>query len=158
MLSCRLELKWSVIYTLFLFIWMFFEVQMGWHNALIAQHHIYTMFFYLPAALLYYLALTDKRNNFYGGIMTYRQGFTTGLIITVFIALLAAPAQYIISTYITPDYFENVKTYAITHGKATLEEAESLFNLRSYMIQSVVGALVLGFLFSALLPLFAKRN
>ncbi|PHQ28243.1 DUF4199 domain-containing protein [Leeuwenhoekiella nanhaiensis] len=158
MISFRLEFKWAVIYTFFLFIWMIFEVQMGWHDALIAQHHLYTLFFYIPAALIYYLALTDKRNNFYGGIMSYRQGFLAGLVITLCIALLAAPAQYIISTWITPDYFENVKAYAVQAGKTTPEEAEAFFNLKSYMIQSVAGSLAIGLLFSAVLPLLVKRK
>ncbi|MAW97133.1 MULTISPECIES: DUF4199 domain-containing protein [unclassified Leeuwenhoekiella] len=158
MISFRLEFKWAVIYTLFLFIWMIFEVWMGWHDKHIARHHIYTLFFYIPAALIYYLALTDKRNNFYGGIMTYKQGFVAGLIITLFIALLAAPAQYIISTYITPDYFENVKAYAVEKEKTTIEEAEEFFNLKSYMIQSVVAAIISGLLFTTLLGLFVKRK
>lgn len=158
MLSFRLEFKWAVIYTLFLFIWMIFEVQMGWHDELIAKHHLYTLLFYIPAAFIYYLALTDKRNNFYGGIMTYRQGFIAGITITVFIALLAAPAQYIISTFITPDYFENVRAFAVENGNTTFEEAEAFFNLSSYMIQSVVGSLAIGLIFSALFPLLVKRK
>ncbi|WP_442844764.1 DUF4199 domain-containing protein [Leeuwenhoekiella sp. H156] len=158
MFSYRLELKWAVIYTFFLFIWMIFEVQMGWHDEGIAQQHIYTLFILIPATLIYYLALTDKRNNFYGGIMSYRQGFLAGLVITLCIAVLAAPAQYIISTWITPDYFENVKEYAVQTGKTTPEEADALFNLKSYMIQAVAGSLAVGLIFSALLPLLVKRK
>ena len=158
MKNCRLELKWAVIYTLFLLVWMVFERLMGWHDVHIAKHHLYTLLIYLPTALVYYLALSDKRNNFYGGIITFKQAFICGLVLTIFIAFLAIPAQYIISTYITTQYFENVIAYAVQSGKATPEEAASFFNLQSYMIQAVAGSLAFGLVLSALISIFVRRK
>jgi len=154
----QLELKWAAIYTVFLLVWMIFERLMGWHDAHIDRHHIYTLIFYIPAAVLYYCALSDKRNNFYGGIISFQQAFISGFIFTVFIAVLAAPAQYIISTFITPYYFENVIAYAIETGKTSPEEAEGFFNLQSYIIQAVVSSLTFGLVFSALVALVVKRK
>ena len=131
---------------------------MGWHDTHIDKHHVYTMLFYIPAIVLYYFALSDKRNNFYGGIITFKQAFVSGLMLTVFISLLAAPAQYLISTFITPHYFENVIAYAVKSGKTSPEEAQSFFNLQSYMLQSVAGSLAFGLVLSALAALFVKRN
>ena len=154
----RLELKWAVIYTIFLLVWMIFERLMGWHDEHIAMHHIYTLLFYIPAVVFYYFALRDKRNNFYGGIISFQQAFISGLIFTAFIAVLAAPAQYIISTFITPYYFKNVIAYAIETGKTSPEEAETFFNLQSYIIQSVVSSLTFGLVLSALVALAVKRK
>ena len=158
MKNFRLELKWAVIYTLTLLLWMVFELLMGWHDEHIDMHHIYTMLFYIPSIILYYFALSDKRNNFYGGIITFKQAFLSGLILSVFIALLAAPAQYITSTYITPQYFDNVIAYAVESGKIAPDEAASFFNLKSYMIQSVAGSLAFGLVLSALVAFFVKRK
>ena len=158
MTSFRLEFKWAVIYTATLLVWITFERILGWHDAYIDKHHIYTLFFYIPAILLYYLALTDKRNNFYGGIITYRQAFISGLILAVFISLLAVPAQYVIHTVISPSYFENITAFAIENGKATPAEALDFFNLRSYIIQAVVASIFTGVIFSAILALFVKRK
>ncbi|MDP5045018.1 MAG: DUF4199 domain-containing protein [Leeuwenhoekiella sp.] len=158
MINPRLELKWASIYILFLFLWMGFERFAGWHDQLIDRHHIYTLLFYIPAIGIYFIALIDKRNNFYGGIITYKQSFLTGLVLTILITILAIPAQYIISTYISPHYFENVIKYAVTSGKATLEEANEFFNLKSYIIQAVVGSLVFGILISSIVSVFIRRK
>ena len=154
----RLEFKWAVIYTMFLLVWMIFERLMGWHDTHIDKHHLYTLLFYIPAMALYYFAMTDKRNNYYGGIITFQQAFLSGLILTAFITFLAAPAQYIISTFITPYYFDNVITYAVNSGKTTPEEAQAFFNLQSYCIQAVVSSLAFGLVLSALVALLVKRK
>ena len=153
-----LELKWAVLYTLFLLVWMIFERLMGWHDVLIEKHHLYTLLFYFPAIAIYFIALTDKRNNFYGGIISYKNAFVSGLILTAFITIFAAPAQYIISTYITPDYFSNIQKYAVLSGKATLEEAQEFFSLKSYIIQSVAGSLFFGIVITSIVSLFVKRK
>ena len=66
--------------------------------------------------------------------------------------------QYIISTFITPYYFKNVIAYAIETGKTSPEEAETFFNLQSYIIQSVVSSLTFGLVLSALVALAVKRK
>ena len=154
----RLELKWAFIYTIFLLVWMCVERFLGWHDEKIDEHHLYTLFFYLPAIAIYFIALIDKRNNFYGGIITYKQAFISGLILTLFIAILAIPAQFIISEVISPYYFENVIKYAVSSGIASPEEAKELFNLKRYLIQSVVSSLAFGFVITALVSAFIKRK
>lgn len=153
-----IEIKWGVIFTLVALLWMVFEKAMGWHDVLIAKHAIYTNFFGILAVLIFILALRDKKANFYNGIMTWRQGFVAGLIVTIVITILSPLSQFITSTYITPDYFENVIAYSTETKVMTTEQAEAYFNLKSYIIQAAFGALVMGVVTSAVVAWFLKTK
>ncbi len=158
MKNLKIEFKWAIIFVITTLIWMTLEKLVGLHDEHIAQHPIYTNLFAIPAIIMYVLALRDKRNNFYEGTMTYQQGFVTGLIMTVIIAVLSPLAQYIVSTVITPEYFPNAIRYAVNEGLLSQEQAEAQFNLQSYMIQGVIGALIMGVLTSAIVALFVRRR
>lgn len=158
MKNIKIEIKWALIFTLSMLAWMFFEKSMGWHDEKIADHATYTNFFAIPAILVYVLALLDKKKNFYSGVMSYKQGVISGLIITVIVTVLSPLAQYITSTIITPDYFPNVIEYAVSSGKMTQADAEAYFNINSYMIQSVIGALVMGLVTSLIVAIFVKSK
>jgi len=156
--NIKIEIKWALIFILSMLAWMFFEKSMGWHNEKIADHATYTNFFAIPAILVYVFALLDKKKNFYSGVMSYKQGVISGLIITAIVTVLSPLAQYITSTVITPDYFPNVIEYAVSSGKMTQADAEAYFNINSYMIQSVIGALVMGLVTSLIVAIFVKSK
>lgn len=158
MKNIKIEIKWALIFILSMLAWMFFEKSMGWHDEKIADHATYTNFFAIPAILVYVYALLDKKKNFYSGVMSYKQGVISGLIITVIVTVLSPLAQYITSTIITPDYFPNVIEYAVSSGKMTQADAEAYFNINSYMIQSVIGALVMGLVTSLIVAIFVKSK
>ena len=61
MKSKLIEIKWAIIFTIIALLWMMFEKSMGWHDALIAKHALYTNWFGLIAILVYIVALLDKR-------------------------------------------------------------------------------------------------
>ncbi len=138
--------------------WVALEKALGWHDEKIEVHATYTNFYAVVAIAIYVFALIDKKKNFYHGKMDYRQGFMTGLILTLFITLLSPFTQYLTSTVITPDYFSNVITYAVASGNMSQEEAENYFNLKNYLFQSVVGALVMGLLTSAGVAFFVRTK
>lgn len=153
-----IEIKWGVIFTVIGLLWMIFEKAMGWHDVLIAKHAIYTNFFGILAVLIFILAVRDKKINFYNGIMTWRQGFVSGLIVTIVITVLSPLSQFISSTYITPDYFNNVIAYSVESNMMKQEQAEAYFNLKSYIIQAAFGALVMGVVTSAVVAWFLKTK
>ncbi len=153
-----IEIKWGIIFTIISLIWMFFEKGMGWHDENIAQHAIYTNLFAIVAIVLYVVALLDKRKNFYHGKMTWSQGFISGIVISIVVAVLSPLAQYITHKFITPDYFPNVIDYSVQSGAMTREAAEEYFNLTSYIIQSFFFALVVGVVTSAIVAFFVKRK
>jgi hypothetical protein len=154
-----IEIKWAFIFIVMSLLWMVLERAVGLHDVHLDKHLYLTNLFIIPAVWVYVLALKDKKNNFFGGKMNYKQGFISGLIITVIVALFSPFTQWIISTVITPHYFENVIKLSVETGYLkTVEEAEAQFNLSNYMKQSAIGALVMGLVTSAVVAFFVKTK
>ncbi len=153
-----IELKWALIFTFALLCWMLLEKTLGWHEEQIANHQWLTLFFTPFAILLYLLALREKRRRVYGGKMTWLQGFISGAILTLFIALLSPLTQYITHNYITTEYFNNVIEYSVTNELMTRTRANEYFNINSYIWQSLFGALGLGILTAALVAIFVRKK
>lgn len=158
MKNFKTEIKWGLIFTVSGLLWMVLEKALGWHDEHIDKHAIYTNFFAIIAIVIYVFALKDKRDNVLGGKMTWQQGFVSGMIISLVVALLSPLSQYLTHKIITPSYFENVINYTVENGAMTLENAKAYFNLSSYMIQSAVFALGIGILTSAIVALFMRKS
>ena len=98
MKKIKIEIKWAIIFTIMVLVWMFMEKLTGLHSDHIDKHPIYTNFIFIPTIVIYVLALLDKRKNDYNGIMTYKQGFISGLTITLIVTILSPffpiPKQY----------------------------------------------------------------
>ena len=158
MKNYAIEIKWGIIFFVVSLLWMYFEKAMGWHDALISQHAIYTNFFGLFAVAIYLFAIYDKRKNYFQGKMTWKQGFVSGVILTVVVAILSPLGQYITHEFITPNFFDNMITHTTENSRMQKEDAEAYFNLQSYIIQSVAGALMMGVVTSAIVALILKRK
>lgn len=156
--SIKIELKWALTFVGATLLWMIMERVVGLHDEHIGQHAIYTNFFAIPAIAVYVFALLDKRKNFYQGAMTYKQGFISGAIITLIVTLFTPATQYIVSTFITPEYFPSVIEYSVREGKMTREDAENYFNMKSYIVQGLVGAPVMGLLTTAIAAYFTRKR
>lgn len=155
----KLEIKWAFIFIAMSLLWMIIEKLTGLHSTHIDKHMYLTNLFAIPAILIYILALKDKKKKDYLGRMSYKQGLVSGLIITVIVAIFAPLTQWITSTIITPEYFPNVIAYSVESGyHKSIEEAEAYFNLSNYIQQSVIGALIMGVLTSAIVAIFLKSK
>ncbi|SMO79159.1 DUF4199 domain-containing protein [Gracilimonas mengyeensis] len=154
----KTELKWGLIFAGSTLIWMLLERVTGLHDEHISQHMLYTNLFAIVAITLYVLALRDKRENDLGGDMTYKQGFISGLIITVIVTVLSPLTQYLSATFIAPDYFQNMIEFSVQEGYMAEEDASNYFSLSNYVKQSIIGAFVLGVLTSAIVAFFTKSN
>jgi len=153
-----IEIKWGVIFILVSLAWMVMERALGWHDENIADHATYTNLFAIVAITIYVFALRDKKNNFYQGKMTYKQGFISGVILTLVVTIVTPLSQYITSTIITPNYFTNMINYSVETQGFTQEEAEEYFNLQNYIIQSTIFALIVGIITSAVVAIFIKSK
>ncbi len=158
MKSIKIEIKWALLFSLMMLLWMLLEKTAGLHGRYIDKHAIFTNFVAIPAIAMYALALLDKRKNAYNGVMSYRQGVISGLILTAIITVLSPLTQYITSTFITPDYFSNVIAYAVRTGKMTQEAAEAYFNLKSYLIQVLIGTPIMGIITTLVVALFTRKK
>mgnify|MGYP000582325890 FL=1 len=155
----KIELKWAMIFIGMTLLWMVLEKMLGLHSTHIDKHMYLTNLFAIPAILIYVLGLKDKKKEYYKGEMTYKQGFLTGLIITIIVTLFAPLTQWIISTIITPEYFPNVIAHSVETGyHNSLEEAEAYFNLKSYILQATVGTFIMGVVTSAIVAFFVRTK
>lgn len=158
MKNFKIEFKWAITFIIAQLAWMYLEKATGLHDEHVAKHLIYTNLFAVIAISVYILALRDKKIHFFNGTMSWKQGFISGIVISAIIAGLSPLSQYIISTYITPDYFENIIAYSVENGKMTSENAQAYFNLKSYMMQSASGALAMGVVTAAIVAIFLKSK
>src|SRR3546814_16706793 len=109
MKNIKIEIKWAIIFLIVTFVWMFMEKLIGLHDQYIKQHEIITNLFAIPAIAIYAFALLNKRKKFYNGVMTYKQGFMSGLIITIIFTVLEPIKQYIVSVFISTGHFISEK-------------------------------------------------
>ena len=155
----KTEFKWAIIFAVVALLWMVLEKLVGLHDEHIDKHLYLTNLFIIPAIIVYVLALKDKKNNDFGGQMSYKQGLISGVIITLIITTLSPLTQWITSTIITPEYFPNVIQHSVKTGfHSSLEEAEAYFNLQNYIIQGLIGGSIMGVITSAIVAFFVKSK
>ena len=153
-----IEFKWGIQFSILALVWMILENSVGLHDQYIAKQAIYTNLFGIVAVAIYFLALRDKKKNYYAGNMDWKQGFISGLILSFMIALLSPLVQYITYTYITPDFITNIKAYAVLHKVQTPQQAEIFFSMKSYILQGIFGALSMGVITAAMVALIVKNK
>lgn len=158
MAKFKTEIKWGLIFVLMTLTWVLLERLAGFHDARIDKHYVITMLIFFPAVTVYFLALLDKRKNDLGGFMSYKQGVITGLIITAVVTVVSPLTQFVVSTIITPDFFDNMIAHTVEHGHKAQEEAEAYFNLRSYIVKGLIGAPVMGTVTTLILAIFTRRS
>lgn len=158
MKSLKVEIKWALLFILMQLAWITTEKLAGFHDERIDQHAIVTNFIAIPSILLYVLALLEKRRNVYDGKMTYVQGLFTGLWMTLLVSILAPLSQYITSTYITPDYFNNMIAHSVSTDQMSQSEAEAFFNLKNYTIIVLYSTPVMGIITSLIVAVFTRRK
>ncbi len=154
----KIEIKWALTFIIVGFIWMFLERLLGLHGEHISKHETYTNFIAVPVIVIYVLALLDKRKKYYSGIMTYKQGFISGLIITLIVTLLIPLSQYITATIITPNYFSNAIKYTVEKGTMTQEAALNYFDNSNYIVLGIIGTSFMGILTSSIVAIFTKKK
>ena len=155
----KIELKWAVIFSIMVLLWMVLEKAVGLHDRYLDYHLYLTNLFAIPAIIVMVLALKDKKKSFYHGKMTYKEGLISGIVLSVFIALISPVTQWITSYVITPDYFPNVIKRSVELGYyKTTAEAEAQFNYTNYAIQGAIGALIMGIITTAIAMIFIRSK
>jgi hypothetical protein len=158
MAKFKIEIKWGVIFVIMSLGWMLLERLAGLHSEHIDKHALYTNFIAIPAIAVYVFGLLDKRKNDYNGVMNYREGFLSGLIITLVVTLFVPVTQYITLNLITPDFFPNMIEYVTQNDMMTRDAAENYFNTQIYMMQGLIGAPLMGVLTSAVVAIFTRKS
>ncbi|MCK6605287.1 MAG: DUF4199 domain-containing protein [Ignavibacteriaceae bacterium] len=158
MQKIKTELKWALIFVGMTLAWMVLEKVTGMTSTNIDKHYIFTNFIAIPAIAVYVFALLDKKKTDFGGNMSYKQGFISGLIITAIVTILSPLTQYITSVIIVPEYFPNIIRHSVATGLMKQADAEAYFNLQSYIIQGLIGAPIMGLITTAIVAIFTRSK
>jgi hypothetical protein len=154
----KIEIKWAIIFTFATLLWMLFEKIMGLHSDKIADHATVSNFFGIVAIVVYVFALLDKRNSTYAGFMTWKQGFLSGVVLSLFVSVLSLLATLVGHMVISPEYFPNVIAYTVESEQFTRQEAEEYFTMTNYLIQSAIFSFVVGVVTAAIVSLFVQKK
>ena len=158
MANYRIEIRYAVLITLLMLLWLCLEFMVGLHEEPLIKFHPYvTMFALIIPIVSVRLALRDKLEML-NGKMSFKQAFITGFLIAFFAAVLAVPGQVIFHKMVNPDFFDNMIDYAANRA-GTLQmdmtkarqDAEMYFNLTSYIVQAGLGTLVFGTLIATIM-------
>ncbi len=155
--TIKTELKWALLFTAMMLVWMTGERLFGLHDFHLDWHAIVTNFVAVPAITMYVFALRAKRKTMPEQKMTYLQGLKSGALLSLLIAALTPVTQYISLTWISPYYFENVINYSVALEMMDEASAREYFNLSNYIIQGSIGALIMGLITSAIVAVFIRR-
>ncbi|MEK8179582.1 DUF4199 domain-containing protein [Flavobacterium buctense] len=162
MKNYSIEVKWTLRFILLVLAWSIGEKFIGLHDQHIDQYALYTNLFALPAFLFYYLGLKEKKKYVYHNDMTWTQGFVSGVALSFFITILMPLAQFVIYKSITPHFFDTIIEYKtkspLLTRHITIKDAQSYFNLKSYIIQSIFNSLSLGITTGAIVSLFLRTK
>jgi hypothetical protein len=157
--NIKIEIKWTIIFSVMGLFWMLLEKICGLHSTYIDYHLYLTNLFAIPAIWVMVLALKDKKARYYNGNITYREGLISGIILSALIAAFSPITQWITSYIITPEYFPNVIKRSVELGYyKTVNEAEANFNYKNYAIQGAIGAFVMGLITTLIAMIFVKSK
>lgn len=159
MFSIKTEIKWAILFSVMTLIWMLLEKLSGLHGQYIDYHLYLTNLYAIPAIWLMVLALKEKKRIAYNGQINYLQGLKSGIVLSIFIALLSPLTQWITSYVITPEYFPNVIKRSVEIGYfKTTAEAEANFNYANYAKQGAIAAFVMGLITTAIAMVFIRTK
>lgn len=153
----RIEFRWAIYYTFLSILWFQLEKSLGFHDQNIDNQPYITNLFYVIIFIIYIFALIDKKKNYFKGVMTWQQGLISGVVLSVLAMILSPFAIYFKLKYINPNFFEQMIKASISRG-IKLENAEALFNMKSYITLGVVDCLSFGIIFAALASAITKSK
>ena len=159
MTNIKIEIKWAIIFSIIGLIWMLLEKLCGLHGKYIDYHMYLTNLYVIPAIWVMVLALNDKKIKFFNGQMTYKQGFLSGVILSILIAFISPLTQWITIYIISPDYFPNVIKRSLELGYyQTVKDAKANFNYSNFAFQGVIGSLFMGIVSTAIVMIFIRSK
>lgn len=150
--------KFALIFVVLSFIWNCAEYAMGLHDDHINIHpYFVTPFFLIMTAVIYYFALSSKRDENKGSI-TFSQLFLAGLVLTIFILILNPVFLYIFYKFINPEFFNSYIAYDTLSGKMSIQEASDYYNMRNFILRGSIYRFIIGIVATVIIYFFMKRT
>jgi hypothetical protein len=159
------ELRFAFYIAALSFIWLMLEYAVGLHDVYIEYQPVVSMLAVVIPVGFLFLGMRRKRDVDHDGVASWRQLFKTGMIITVFTALMLLPLQLVFHYFINPRFFDAMIQQAADRALANNRdpaqaqaEAAAYFNIKSYLLQSAIGILLFGTLLSVIYSFVLRRK
>lgn len=149
----KVEIKWSLIFAVVYFLWLFLEKYLGYHSEKALHEQIFNLLFVPIFILIYFLALKEKKKEILNNEMSWKDGFGCGLILTLLISITSTFVVFVFFTYVSPDFFET----AISMSKKK-EIAQINYNLQVFVKNNIFDKLSFGIVFTSLISYFIKTK
>jgi hypothetical protein len=153
----RLEIRYAVLISLLLLLWLALEFLFGVQDKYIKYQPLSSMFALSIPVVCNWLAVKEK-TKLQHGLITFKQAFVTGFTIAAFASVLVVGCHFVFHTVINPDFFQNMIRYSEQRAailnqsiSAAKAGAELYFNLGSYLLQCFLGTLFFGTIISAVI-------
>ena len=137
------ELKYALIFAVMQLAWLELEFVSGLQTLHKDIHQVVSVLVAIPTAVIMVIGIQAKKKKL-GGTISFQQSFRTGVYISIIGALFSPLTMLIFDKLINPDFFTDFQNYVIGKGMMNVEQAKEYFNLKNYMIQSALGAMVMG--------------
>lgn len=153
----EIELKWASAFTAISIAWVYFEKFLGYHDVKVSSQALFSFWLMIPQALIYVVAIREKRQRYYNGEITWQKAFISGVVLSAVIAGLSPAAIYIMVEFVSPDFLSNIVEVRAEQGMQR-EGLEQLYSLNSLVSQAIFNNLATGVFFSALIALIFKNK
>lgn len=158
MKNYSIEFKWAAISTVLAIAWMYLEKTLGYHDEKIGTQILFTNLFSLVLIAVFIIALKEKKKNFFNSIITWKQAFISGIILTLMITIFFPLVQYITYTQISPDFFTKLIAVISAKGSMSIETASTYFSFDNYLKQGAFNNLSLGVVTAAAVAYFIQTK
>jgi hypothetical protein len=144
----NIEIKWSLIFSAMALVWALIGKAFNFDDSAIQHNQLFNTLILIPAFIIYLLEAFAKRKNYYHGTISYKQALVSGLMLSVFVAILGVITTLITVTVISPDLFSNSIRYVTENGLMSEEDARNQFSLGMFLITGFIAAPITGLIFS----------
>ncbi len=149
----KVEIKWSLLFILAYFVWLYLEKYLGYHNEKALQEPIFNLAFTPFVFIIFLLALREKKKSIFNNSISWKEGFASGLVLSLLATITSTFAMFIFYNAISPDFFET----AISLSK-NKELALQNYNLPIFVKNNIFDKLSFGVVFSALISYLIKTK
>lgn len=104
--------------------WMSLGYYMQWESASMGKYAPYLSLFVLAVAI--YLAILLKRDRDKGGVITFREAVTAGLVVSFVVGLMVGAYLMVYVKYVNTDYVNEMITAATEYYKTEKASQEQI--------------------------------
>lgn len=151
--NLRIAIRYSVLCSLLVLLWLSLEFMVGLQDKYARFHPYISLLSFCIPLFCIYRAVRERAIE--KSQLNFLQAFGTGLLVTVFAAILAIPVQLIFQNFVNPDFFQNMVDYAARRAlylgldvSQARQQAQHFFNIGNYLLLSFVGTGFIGIICS----------